>query len=281
MQTSTMTDAPAPDYETIKRRQQATWATGDFGRIGVQLQIVGESLCEAVDLHSTDRVLDVAAGNGNASLAAARRYADVTSTDYVPDLLEQGQRRAAAEGLPLRMQIADAENLPFADGEFDVVLSTYGVMFAPNQARAAAEMLRVVRPGGRIGLANWTPDGMIGELFKLIGRFVPPPAGLKSPAAWGTETRLVELFGPSAADIKTQRKPYVFRYRSAEHWIEVFRTYYGPVNKAFAALEPAKQQELHDAIAALLARFDRGRGGALVAPSDYLEVVITKGHAHS
>lgn len=281
MQTSTMTDAPAPDYETIKRRQQATWATGDFGRIGVQLQIVGESLCEAVDLHSTDRVLDVAAGNGNASLAAARRYADVTSTDYVPDLLEQGQRRAAAEGLPLRMQIADAENLPFADGEFDVVLSTYGVMFAPNQARAAAEMLRVVRPGGRIGLANWTPDGMIGELFKLIGRFVPPPAGLKSPAAWGTETRLVELFGPSAADIKTQRKPYVFRYRSAEHWIEVFRTYYGPVNKAFAALEPAKQQELHDAIAALLARFDRGRGVALVAPSDYLEVVITKGHAHS
>jgi len=281
MQTSTMTDAPAPDYETIKRRQQATWATGDFGRIGVQLQIVGESLCEAVDLHSTDRVLDVAAGNGNASLAAARRYADVTSTDYVPDLLEQGQRRAAAEGLPLRMQIADAENLPFADGEFDVVLSTYGVMFAPNQARAAAEMLRVVKPGGRIGLANWTPDGMIGELFKLIGRFVPPPAGLKSPAAWGTETRLVELFGPSAADIKTQRKPYVFRYRSAEHWIEVFRTYYGPVNKAFAALEPAKQQELHDAIAALLARFDRGRGVALVAPSDYLEVVITKGHAHS
>jgi len=276
MQTSTTTAPSSPDYETIKHRQQTTWATGDFGRIGVQLQIVGESLCEAVDLRSTDRVLDVAAGNGNASLAAARRYADVTSTDYVPELLEQGQRRAIADGLPMQSRVADAENLPFADGEFDVVLSTYGVMFAPNQARAAAELLRVVKPGGRIGLANWTPDGMIGELFRLIGRFVPPPAGLTSPAAWGTESRLVELFGPSAADIRTQRKPYVFRYRSVEHWIEVFRTYYGPVNKAFAALEPAKQQELHDGIAALLGRFDRGDGGALIAPSDYLEVVITK-----
>jgi ubiquinone/menaquinone biosynthesis C-methylase UbiE len=278
MQTATTTATPSPDYESIKRRQQATWATGDFGRIGVQLQIVGESLCEAVDLRSTDRVLDVAAGNGNASLAAARRYADVTSTDYVPDLLEQGLRRAGAEGLTMRTRIADAENLPFSDGEFDVVLSTYGVMFAPNQARAAAEMLRVVKPGGRIGLANWTPDGLIGELFRLIGRFVPPPAGLSSPSAWGTETRLVELFGPAAADIRTQRKPYVFRYRSAEHWIDVFRTYYGPVNKAFAALEPAKQQELHDAIAALLERFNRGGNASLTAPADYLEVVITKAH---
>jgi ubiquinone/menaquinone biosynthesis C-methylase UbiE len=276
METATTTVPSSPDYESIKRRQQATWATGDFGRIGVQLQIVGESLCEAVDLRSTDRVLDVAAGNGNASLAAARRYADVTSTDYVPDLLEQGQRRAAAEGLAMHSRVADAENLPFADGEFDVVLSTYGVMFTPNQARAASELLRVVKPGGRIGLANWTPDGLIGELFRLIGRFVPPPAGVQSPAAWGTEPRLVELFGPSAAHIRTQRKPYVFRYRSAEHWIDVFRTYYGPVNKAFAALEPAKQQELHDGIAALLGRFNRG-GSALIAPSDYLEVVITKG----
>jgi ubiquinone/menaquinone biosynthesis C-methylase UbiE len=276
MQTAIATQPSTPDYEAIKRRQQATWATGDFGRIGVQLQIVGESLIEAVDLRSTDRVLDVAAGNGNASLAAARRYADVTATDYVPELLEQAVRRASADGLPLQIRVADAENLPFADGEFDVVLSTYGVMFSPNQARAAAELLRVVKPGGRIGLANWTPDGFIGELFRLIGRFVPPPAGLTSPAAWGTEPRLVELFGPSAADIRTQRKPYVFRYRSVEHWIEVFRTYYGPVNKAFAALDPAKQQELHDAIAALLARFNRGSDGALVAPSDYLEVVITK-----
>jgi ubiquinone/menaquinone biosynthesis C-methylase UbiE len=274
--TTTTPSVSTPDYEAIKTRQQATWATGDFGRIGVQLQIVGESLCEAVDLRSTDRVLDVAAGNGNASLAAARRYADVTSTDYVPELLEQGRRRAEAEGLPMVTRIADAEALPFPDDSFDVVLSTYGVMFTPNQARAAAELLRVVKPGGRIGLANWTPDGLIGELFRLIGRFVPPPAGLTSPAAWGTEPRLVELFGPAAEDIRTQRKPYVFRYRSVEHWIEVFRTYYGPVNKAFAALDAAKQQELHQAIAALLGRFNRSGGEALIAPSDYLEVVITK-----
>jgi SAM-dependent methyltransferase len=275
MSTATVTATPAPDYEAIKTRQRATWATGDFGRIGVQLQIVGESLCEAVDLRAGERVLDVAAGNGNASLAAARRYADVTSTDYVPELLEQGLRRADADGLPMRSRIADAESLPFADGEFDVVLSTYGVMFAPNQARAAAELLRVTRPGGRIGLANWTPDGLIGELFKLIGRFVPPPAGLASPAAWGTEPRLVELFGPAAADIRTVRKPYVFRYRSAEHWIEVFRAYYGPVVKAFAALEPPRQVTLHDEIHALLERHNRSRG-TLIAPADYLEVVVTK-----
>jgi len=276
--TTTPLTPSVPDYKAIKVRQQATWATGDFGRIGVQLQIVGESLCEAVDLRSTDVVLDVAAGNGNASLAAARRYADVTSTDYVPELLAQGRRRAEAEGLPMTTQLADAEDLPFGAGTFDAVLSTFGVMFAPNQKRAASELLRVTKPGGRIGLASWTPDGFIGELFRTIGRFVPPPAGLSSPAAWGTETRLVELFGTSAANIRTQRKPYVFRYRSAEHWIDVFRTYYGPVNKAFAALDAEKQVALHEEIRALLARFNRG-GDTLIAPSDYLEAVITKGGA--
>jgi len=265
-----------PDYTAIKKRQQATWASGDFGRIGVTLQIVGESLCEAVELQSTDRVLDVAAGNGNASLAAARRFADVTSTDYVPELLEQGRRRAEAEGLPMTFQVADAENLPFAAHEFDVVLSTYGVMFTPNQARAAAELLRVVRPGGRIGLANWTPDGLIGELFRLVGRFVPPPAGVVSPATWGTETRLVELFGPSATDLRAQRKQFVFRYRSAEHWIEIFRGFYGPVHKAFAALDAAGQRALHDELRALLGRFNRSGNETLVAPADYLEVVITR-----
>ncbi|HEX2661039.1 MAG TPA: class I SAM-dependent methyltransferase [Polyangia bacterium] len=267
---------PTLDFAAIKTRQQATWATGDYGRIGVQLQIVGESLCEAVDLRAGEKVLDVAAGSGNASLAAARRYADVTSTDYVPELLAQGQRRAEADGLPITTRVADAEDLPFDDGAFDVTLSTYGVMFTPNQPRAASELLRVTRQGGRIGLASWTPDGFIGQLFRIVGSFVPPAPGLVSPSAWGTETRIVELFGPRAHDIRTQRKDYVFRYRSAEHWIEVFRRFYGPVNKTFAALEPARQQAFHEAIAGLLTTLNRGGPGSLVVPSEYLEVVITK-----
>ena len=271
METTTL-----PDFEAIKTRQRTTWAAGDFGRIGVTLQIVGESLCEAVDVRSTDRVLDVAAGNGNASLAAAHRFADVTSSDYVPELLAQGARRAAAEGLAIEFREADAETLPFPDASFDVVLSTYGVMFAPNPPRAAAELLRVVRPGGRIGLANWTPDGFIGELFKIVGQFVPPPAGIESPAKWGTETRLVELFGPEADRIHTERKAFMFRYRSAEHWIQMFRDYYGPVHKAFAALEPARQEELHAALLELLGRRDQGGGTSLVVPGDYLEVVIER-----
>jgi len=271
------TESPAiPDYETIKTRQQATWASGDFGRIGVTLQIVGEELCEAVDLRSTDRVIDVAAGNGNASLAAARRFADVTSTDYVSALLEQGMRRAAADGLPMMTRVADAENLPFPDGEFDVALSTFGVMFAPNQPRAAAELLRVVRPGGRIGLANWTPEGFIGELFRVMARFVPPPPGLAPPAAWGTEPRLVELFGHQASGLRSRQREFVFRYRSAEHWVELFRDYYGPTHKAFAALDEAGKKALHEALLNLLAKYNRGGRDTLIVPSDYLEVVIKR-----
>jgi ubiquinone/menaquinone biosynthesis C-methylase UbiE len=267
---------PAPDYEVIKARQQATWAAGDFGRIGVTLQIVGEELCESASVRASDRVLDVAAGNGNASLAAARRFADVTSTDYVPALLEQGLRRAEADGLTIATKVADAENLPFGDGTFDVVLSTFGAMFTPDHRRTAGELLRVTKSGGRIGLANWTPDGFIGQLFREIGAFIPPPAGLASPAQWGMETRIRELFGPSARDIQVQTKQFVFNYRSAEHWIEFFRTYYGPVHKAFGALDAPKQQALHDAIAALLGRLNRGGPRALAVPSDYLEVVVTK-----
>jgi len=265
-----------PDYESIKKRQQATWASGDFGRIGVTLQIVGETLCEAVDVGAAEKVLDVAAGNGNASLAAARRFADVTSTDYVPELLEQGRQRAAADGLAMKTQVADAENLPFEPDSFDVALSTFGVMFAPNQARAAAELMRVVMPGGRIGLASWTPDGFIGELFKLVGRFVPPPAGLSPPAAWGTETRLVELFGAQATHLHTTRKQFNFRYVSAEHWIDEFRRWYGPTHKAFAALDEAGQAQLDAALHDLLAKHDRGGRRSLIVPGDYLEAVIRK-----
>jgi ubiquinone/menaquinone biosynthesis C-methylase UbiE len=271
-----VSDRPAADLGAIKARQQATWDAGDYGQIGVRLQIVGESLCEAVDLHATDQVLDVAAGNGNASLAAARRFADVTSTDYVAALLEQGRRRAQADRLPITFQVADVEALPFADASFDVVLSTFGVMFAPDQERAASELLRVVKPAGRIGLANWTPDGFVGRLFEVVSAAVPPPAGLRSPMEWGTEPRLVELFGPYASDIRTQRRTYTFRYRSAEHWIEVFRTFYGPTHKAFGALDVAGQQALHAALLEVLGRWSRGNGAALCIPGEYLEVVVTR-----
>jgi ubiquinone/menaquinone biosynthesis C-methylase UbiE len=265
-----------PDLEGLKARQQAMWASGDFGQVGVRLQIVGESLCEAVDLLAGERVLDVAAGNGNASLAAARRFADVTSTDYVPALLEQARIRAEADRLAITFEGADAERLPFPDASFDVVLSTYGVMFAPDQRRAAAELLRDVRPGGRIGLANWTPEGFLGQLFGLMSRFVPPPAGVPSPMTWGSEPRLVELFGPQAADIRTTRKMYVFRYRSPEHWVEFFRAYYGPTHKAFAALNEAGQRALQAALVDFLRERNTHKGDALVIPAEYLEVVITK-----
>ncbi len=265
---------PPPDFEALKVRQQAMWGSGDYSQIGTRLQIAGELLCEAVDLAAIDKVIDVAAGNGNASLAAARRFADVTSTDYVPALLEQGRRRAEADQLPVTFQVADVERLPFPDGTFDVALSTFGVMFAPNQERAASELMRVVRRGGRIGLANWTPEGFIGQLFKVVGSSVPPPARVRPAVAWGTEARLQELFGTQATDIRVERRHYAFRYQSASHWIDVFRTYYGPTLKAFAALDEAGQAALHHALMELLERSNRGRG-SLVIPSEYLEVVVT------
>jgi SAM-dependent methyltransferase len=266
----------APDFNAIKQRQQATWASGDFAVVGTTLQIVGEWLAEAADVRAGERVLDVAAGNGNATLAAARRFAQVTSTDYVPQLLEKGAGRAKAEGLEIRFQVADAENLPFDDASFDVVLSTFGVMFTPEHARAAREMLRVARPGGRIGLANWTPEGYIGQLFKAIGAYVPPPAGLRSPALWGTEAHIADLFGSEASDIRAVRRNFNFRYRSAAHWLQVFRDYYGPTHKAFAALDSAGQAALARDITALLDRFNTAGPDSLVVPSEYLEIVITR-----
>ncbi|HTO49391.1 MAG TPA: class I SAM-dependent methyltransferase [Burkholderiales bacterium] len=266
----------APDLAAIKQRQQATWASGDFAVIGTTLQIVGEALAESADVRAGERVLDVAAGNGNATLAAARRFAQVTSTDYVPGLLERGRARAAAEGLDVEFKVADAEALPFGDESFDVALSTFGAMFTPDHARPAREMLRVVRSGGRIGLANWTPEGFLGELFKVIGAYVPPPAGIKSPMLWGTEPHLVELFGPQALDLRTVRKNFMFRYRSAAHWIQIFRDYYGPTHKAFAALDPARQEALAADLAALLNRSNVGGPDSLVVPGEYLEVVIVK-----
>ena len=238
------------------------------------MQIVGENLCEAVDLRSGERVLDVAAGNGNASLAAARRWGKVTSTDYVGALLDRARQRAAAERLAITFQEADAEALPFADGSFDVVLSTFGVMFTPNQEKAAGELARVCRTGGRIGLANWTPEGFIGQLFKIIGKHVPPPPGVKSPALWGTQARLEELF--AGHRVKATSQIFNFRYKSADHWLEIFKTYYGPTNRAFAALDADKQAALQADLVELLGRLNRGGTDALIVPSEYLEVVVTK-----
>ncbi len=264
-----------PDFAAIKARQQATWSSGDFAVIGTTLQIVGELLAEAVDVRADERVLDVAAGNGNATLAAARRFAQVTSTDYVPALLDKGRERASAEGLTVQFQVADAEALPFDDGSFDVVLSTFGAMFTPEHDRTAGEMLRVLRQGGRIGLANWTPEGFIGRLFKVIGAHVAPPAGLKSPALWGTEAHLAQLFG-AQAQIRCARRSFNFRYRSAAHWVQVFRDFYGPTHKAFGALDAKGQQALERDITALLEQMNIAGSASLVVPSEYLEVVITK-----
>ena len=271
-------EAARPDFAAIKQKQQATWASGDFAVVGTTLQIVGETLAEAVDVRAGERVLDVAAGNGNATLAAARRFAQVTSTDYVPALLDKGRERARAEGLSVHFEAADAENLPFADASFDVVLSTYGCMFAPDHARTASEMMRVLRPGGRIGMANWTVAGFIGRLFKVIGAHLPPPPGLHSPALWGTKAHLAALF-PQAADIACTPRFFNFRYRSAAHFVQVFRDYYGPTHKAFAALDTMRAAALEADIIALLEELNVGGPHSLVVPSEYLEVIILKGTA--
>ena len=270
------TTQPYVDLTAVKRRQQATWSSGDYAVIGTTLSITGELLCEAVELRPGQRVLDVAAGNGNATLAAARRWGDVTSTDYVAALLERGRARAAAEGLSVTFQEADAEQLPFADRAFDVVLSVFGVMFTPHQEQAAQELLRVCRRGGAIGLANWTPEGFIGQVFRAIGKYIPPPPGVKSPALWGTEQRLRELFGDGISELTINRRLFVFRYRSAEHWLDIFRTYYGPVLKAFAALDEGGQAGLAGDLTELLQRFNQGGSDTLAVPSEYLEVVARR-----
>jgi ubiquinone/menaquinone biosynthesis C-methylase UbiE len=273
MNVQTVTPATV-DLAAVKSRQQAAWGSGDYAMIGTTLQIVGETLCEAIDLRSNQRVLDVAAGNGNATLAAARRFAEVVSTDYVGSLLERGRERAKADRLQVTFQEADAEALPFADGSFDIVLSTFGVMFTPNQQQAANELKRVCRPGGKIGMANWTPESFIGQLFKTIGKYVPPAPGVKSPALWGSKAHLDALFG-SSATVAAQARNFVFRFKSPKHWVEVFRNYYGPVVKAFAAIDPKAQEALDADLLALLDKFDVARDGTLVVPSEYLEVIVT------
>jgi ubiquinone/menaquinone biosynthesis C-methylase UbiE len=264
----------AVSLSAVKTRQQATWASGDFAVIGTTLQIVGELVCEAVDLRAGERVLDVAAGNGNATLAAARRFASVTSTDYVPALLARGQRRAEAEGLDVTFAVADAEALPYPDASFDAVLSTFGVMFAPDHEQSARELVRVCRPGGRIGLASWTPQGFLGQMFRVLARHVPPIPGVPSPLLWGTDAHLRELF--AGAEIDHTVRQFAFRYRSPQHFVDVFRTFYGPVHKAFASLDTERQSALEADLITLLSQNDRGGVSGLVVPAQYLETVISR-----
>ena len=264
------------DLAAVKARQQQTWASGDFAVIGTTLQLVGESLCEAADLQAGSRVLDVACGNGNAALAAAHRFGNVVGIDYVPALLQRARERAAAERLSIDFVEGDADALPFSEGSFDVVLSTFGVMFAPDQQRAARELTRVVRRGGTIALANWTPEGFIGRLLATVAKHVPPPAGVASPIYWGHEARLRELF-PAVKGFHTRRRNFVFRYESAQHFIDVFRSYYGPTLKAFAALDADGQLRLADDIRALIDQFNGPSTLKSVAiPAEYLEVVIDR-----
>lgn len=266
----------APDFAAIKSRQNAAWASGDYARIGCTLQIVGETLAEAMDLSPNARVLDVAAGNGNATLAFARRWCEVMSTDFVDALLARGRMRADAENLEVSYHIADAEELPFDSGSFDAVVSTFGVMFTPNQLRAASELLRVCAPGGKIGMANWTPDGFIGQLFKTLGRHVPPPAGVSSPALWGSSAWIEQVFAAKARSIAISPRSFIFRYRSPAHFVDYFRQYYGPVHKAFLALDAKGQAALAQDIIETIARFDTAKDGSMRVPSDYVEVIITK-----
>lgn len=276
MSASLSASSPSIDLAAVKTRQQAAWSTGNYAVVGTTLQIVGENLCEALDLHAGSRVLDVAAGNGNATLAAARRWCHVTSTDYVPSLLESGRTRAQAEGHTIDFQEADAENLPFPDASFDAVMSTFGVMFTPNQEQAASELARACKPGGKIGLANWTPESFIGQVFKTIGKYIPPASGVKSPALWGTKARLDELFGKTAQEICITNREFTFRYRSPTHWIEVFRTFYGPMNKVYGALDAGKQAAFTQDLLVLMHSRNRSSDSTLVLPSEYLEVVIMR-----
>ncbi|MGH9035787.1 MAG: class I SAM-dependent methyltransferase [Acidimicrobiia bacterium] len=263
------------DYAAVTARQQQVWSEGDFARIGVTAVLVGELLCESVDIQPGERVLDVAAGSGNTALAAARRWAEVTATDFVPHLLETAARRAEAEGLPLTTQVADAQELPFPDASYDVVLSTFGAMFAPDQERTATELARVCRPGGRIGMANWAPDGMVGEMFRATAAHVPPPPGVRPTVDWGRQERLEELFGDAVSDLRVERRQFVFRYHSVEWALQYFRQWFGPTKVAFASLDPAGQEALGRDLMAVWAKHNRAEG-PLVAPADYLEVVAVR-----
>src|SRR6478735_8376247 len=266
-----------PDYSAVKQRQQATWASGDFAVVAARIVFQAEQLCETADLQAGWRVLDVATGSGNAALAAARRGCEAVGVDYVPALLQRGRIRAAAEHLEVRFLEADAEDLPFPDASFDAVISIYGVMFAPDHRRAAAELARVCHPGGRIALASWTPDGFIGETFRIFSRYLPPAPGLQPPIRWGDQGYLDSLFGHVAASMTSYRRTAVFRFGSAEENVDFFRTYYGPTLRAFESLDPPRRQSLRNDLLVLARRYDRNGGtGPIAITADYLETVVVR-----
>lgn len=264
-----------PDFSAVKRRQQLVWSSGDYAAVANLIVGMAETLCETVDLRAGERVLDVATGSGNAAIAAARRFCLVTGLDYVPSLLERARRRADAEGLTLELVEGDAEDLPFGDGDFDVVLSTVGAMFAPDQTKVASEMLRVCRSGGRIGMANWVPDGYVGQLFRVIGRHVPPPPGLRPPTDWGDEERLGELFG-AQAKIETRHRSARMPFHSAVHWLDLFSSAYGPTRKAFEAVGEEGRQSLRSDLLEVATSLNVSGDDTLVIDGGYLEVVVRK-----
>lgn len=261
------------DFTTVKENQRAGWQTGDYPRVGNTLQIMAELLVEAADVRAGSRVLDVACGQGNAALAAARRFADATGVDYAANLLAQGRLRAEAEHLPVRFLEGDAEQLPVPDAGFDTTLSTVGVMFAPDHQRAADELVRVTAPGGRIALASWTPPGMVGDLFRTVSAWAPPPPGVRPATLWGTPEHLAHLFGARVDWVAVTRREYTFRYLSAEHFSQWFRQHYGPITRLAGTLSGADADRFAADLADVARRFDRAGDGTIVAPSEYLEAV--------
>ncbi len=267
-----MTTAPTLDLAAVKARQQATWASGDFAEIATLIVPVAERLCDTADLRAGSTVLDVACGSGNAALAAARLGCDVTGIDYVPALLDRGRERAAAERVDLALRHGDAEEIPFPDESFDAVLSVFGSMFAPDHRRAAAEIVRVTRPGGTIALASWTPDGFLGSMFGTVAAHVPPPPGLASPMLWGTEEHLAELFGPDVSWTHRLRT-FTFRFTSAEAFVEYFAAYYGPTLKALEAAGTARETLARDLRDLALSWNRLEQPGPIAVPGTYLESV--------
>jgi ubiquinone/menaquinone biosynthesis C-methylase UbiE len=265
-----------PDLAAIKQRQQAMWASGDYNEIGSRLLVISERLFESLDPQPGEQVLDVASGSGNAALAAARRFCDALGTDYVPDLIDRARMRAEAEGLPVSFEVADAENLPYEDASFDMVTSVIGVMFAPDQQQAAGELLRVCRPGGKIGLANWTPDSFAGELFRVIGRQLPPPPGLTPPTVWGTEEGVDALLGSGLEEMTVTEKAYTLRYLSIEHFVDFHITHFGPIKTAYDSLDIDGRQRLTSDLAGRAAERNRSGNDTIVIDSDYLEVVAVR-----